>query len=175
MRIRHSFLTPMVLAGLSGAGLFALVACNEKTEKKPLSGAELFVQTCSTPGKLDANCKNTEAIERTFGFNLMNEINGQHQKMRKTASAIASGGMTDDQYKSCLADKSCAEVPMLDEKKGDETPHAKEISRAFWALAEGNTLTLGICKQMPVCAVALDNGVIMAKKNKIVPAKAGKS
>jgi hypothetical protein len=170
-RIRQSLLTSLILAGLSGGIAMTLASCSEKPQEKPLSGAELFVKTCGTQGKPDPNCLSIADIEKTFGFDLMAEIDGRYRKMKTTASDIAAGKLTDDGYKACLADGTCAEVPMLDEKMGDQTPRAKEISRTFWELVDGKYLSLGICKNMPVCAVALENGVLVAKKNKIIAVK----
>ena len=166
MNSRHSFLTLLMLTCLS-----VLMACSEKASEKPLSGPDLFIQTCATPGHPNADCQSRDAIEKAFGFKLMDEIDARYQKMKKTAGEIAAGKLTDEDYKVCLANGNCAEVPMLDDKLGDKTPRAKEISHAFWELAEGNYLSLAICKQMPLCSIALENGVLVAKKNKVVAAK----
>ncbi|MDB5491516.1 MAG: hypothetical protein JWO78_1365 [Micavibrio sp.] len=172
---RNSLLTLFILACLSGVATIVLVCCSERTAEKPLTGVDLFVKSCGTQGKPNQNCLSREAVENVFGFDLMAEIDGRYQKMKKTAHDIAAGTLTDDGYRACLKEGSCAEVPMLDEKLGDKTPRAKEISRTFWELADGHYLSLGICKTMPVCAVALENGILVAKKNRVVAAKAGKS
>lgn len=172
---KNTLLTMILLAALAcGAGVL-LVKIQDRQPAVPLSGPEQFVQDCNIPGHADKRCTTLAEIKAAFGFDLMAEIDARYKKMKQTAADIAAGNLTDEAYAVCLKARTCDAVPMLDEKDPQDTPRAGEISRAFWALAEGKGLTLGVCGFIPVCATALANNALTSHKNKIVPAKGKKS
>lgn len=176
---KNTLLTMIVLAVLACGAAVLLIKMQvhppETGSGRPLSGVELFVQACGAQGQKDARCISVAAIKTAFGFDLMTEINDRYKKMKKTAADIAAGKLTDDAYKTCLKENTCAEVPMLEDGNPANTPKAKEVSRAFWDLAEGKSLTLDTCRFIPVCSTALLNGVVTVHKNKIIPTKVKKS
>ena len=176
---KKTLLTMIVLAVLACGAAVLLIKMQVHPpgthKSKPLTGVELFVQICGAQGQRDVRCTSMVAIRKAFGFDLMAEINDRYKKMKKTAADIAAGGLSDDAYKVCLKAKTCAEVPMLDDENPVNTPKAKAVSRAFWDLADGKSLTLSICKFMPLCSTALVNDVVTVRKNKIIPTKAKKS
>lgn len=167
----------VVLTFLCGVGLFYTVVYPNLKEPAapPVTGVSAFLQRCAPKDSANPDCASISAIQKAFGFDTMTEINGRYQKMKKTADDIAKGKLTDDMYDACLKSDTCVKVPMLDPDDDPNTPHAKAISKVFWQIVEGHSLTPEICALIPVCVVALQNKAVIVLKNRIATPRVKKS
>jgi len=162
---KSALILPIAVTALMVA-VVAVVVLSGPT--KPKTPVEAFIAMCGD-GVKHADCASVEDIQKTFGFDLTEEIKTIHTKMKKTAQDIAQGRLSDDAYEACLTSGECARVPMLGTGDSPDSPEGKTISRVFWQLADGKRLSPEVCAVIPACAAGLKSGAIEFLKNKIVP------
>ena len=174
MSSKYNLLLPVILACIAGAVIYTAKNPAPVPDKSDL-GVAAFTMACSAKGNRLPECASVETIREAYRFDLMTEINAVHGKMRKTATDIADGKLTDEAYQTCLAAGKCASVPMLGKEDDPKSPQGKKISRTFWTLVNEDRLTPEICALIQTCDIGLRNGALVASKNAVVPAKRPKS
>lgn len=125
------------------------------------SSFHLFATACIEPvlaGKDDVGeaCRSTAAIKQTYDVDIKSYIDARHDLMKKTARRIAEGDLLKPQdYKNCIAEGQCAEVPLLAANVDPEKMNAEQraASAIFWDLAEQDKMTLPVCNALPECRV----------------------
>ena len=152
-------------------GLTALVlATNKPVEEAPKGGLLAFEKTCGAPADVGRaipdECKTTDAINATFGINLMQEIERIHVRMVSTARRIESGELSDPaKYDACVAEELCAPVPLLpaDVDVAALDPQSTDYlteRTAFWGLVEDRALGREVCQFIRPCDIAMKTGAM---------------
>lgn len=120
--------------------------------------------------KVPKICQSASLIKQEFGIDIKKEIKSHFNKMKKTAKRIDSGKMrTAKQYQKCIADKACAEVPMLPDGVDPESINPNSMDfidtrKMFWSIVNDRNVTPAVCEYMKLCSIALKLSVLDKKR-----------
>jgi hypothetical protein len=115
-------------------------------------------------------CASPDMIQRYYNIDIIPVISAYFQKMRATAKRIQKGELKKgSDYRACIADKTCAVVPML--PKGVNAQQIDSSSRdyigvrqAFWSLINSETTSEQTCALTPICRALVHMKVVDGTK-----------
>lgn len=129
-----------------------------------------FSRNCAEPAmqgqKIPGDCASAELIQKNYGIDVKKVVKDYFGKMKKTAQKIEKGQMkTAKQYQDCVADKSCAIVPMLPKGVDPEEidPNSGDfidVRKAFWSVVNDKDVTPEVCEYIKLCKVLVNLKVI---------------
>lgn len=162
MRTSSLILTGLGL-GVLAAGFLLFSNMEKKIALDEVESSSLqpFMVACIEPvvagnDNVGAACRSTDAIKDNYNVDIAAHINARHELMKKTARRIAEGELLKPQdYKQCIAQGACAEVPLLPANVDPEKMNAEQrtTSEIFWDLAEKDEMTRAVCEIIPECRV----------------------
>jgi hypothetical protein len=136
-----------------------------------------FSKECAEPAMLakvvSLDCKSISAVKNKYGIDLKAAVNAYFKKMQGTAKRVSGGKLkTTAQYRTCIQNKSCAQIPMLPKNVNadDIDPNShdhKEIREAYWALIEEKKMTAPVCKYMKLCKIMLELEIVNLENFKL--------
>ena len=120
-----------------------------------------FSQTCGEPAYKDqplpALCSDLNKIKAEFGLNMKKIVNDHYKKMKKTATRIHKGQLTNKKrYEQCIKSKQCVIVPLLPAGVDPEQITGNDytqVRQAFWSLVEDDKMNEIVCNQMMLCSL----------------------
>lgn len=120
-----------------------------------------FNDTCVQPALHNQvilpRCASIELISRYYNIDISEVMMAYFARMKNTAKMVESGQMKKrSQYAQCIADKSCATIPLLpkgvDAEKLD--PSSRDyigVRQAFWSLINDKKMSAEVCSLTPLC------------------------
>lgn len=116
--------------------------------------------------KRPASCSTFDDIESTYGVNLSEIIIEYHNKMKRTAEAIANDQISRIRYPACINQKTCAFIPLPpndmspEQIQETEDPDIIVVRDGFWDLVEQGVMTASTCHNMFLCKTLRDAGIL---------------
>ncbi len=136
-----------------------------------------FTKNCVDPvmqsmqaAKVPGDCASAELIKKNYGVDVKQAVKDYFAKMKQTAQRIESGKMkTAKQYQDCVADKSCAVVPMLPKGVDPEeiNPNSGDfidVRKAFWSVMNDKTVSPEVCEYIKLCKVLVKMNIVDPNK-----------
>lgn len=114
------------------------------------------------------NCTTTSRIKEAYNIDVRKVLRDYKARMAQTALRIERGQIAQKKrYERCIAEKQCAEVPLLPARVDPASVDPKsqdyiEIRRPFWQLinTKPDELTVDICEYMLLCRVLTRVGAL---------------
>lgn len=116
--------------------------------------------------KRPASCSSFKSIEEHYGVDLKEIIIDYHNKMKRTAEAIANDQLSQIRYPACINQKTCAFVPLPPSNMSPEAiqesddPQIIVVRDGFWDLVDQGVMTPNTCHNMFLCKRLRDAGIL---------------
>ncbi|NBX65581.1 MAG: hypothetical protein EBQ96_01120 [Proteobacteria bacterium] len=120
-----------------------------------------FNDDCVQPALLNQvvppRCSTFDLISRYYNIEIQPLMSAHYGKMRRTAKMIEEGKMKKrSEYAQCIANKSCATIPLLPKGVDAEKLDASSrdyigVRQAFWSLINDKKMSQEVCALTPLC------------------------